>query len=205
MAFPARATALPRIQESDASLTLSCASHAGTQSDSSDVLGLSQLRRSAEGFHCNGVASLAVAGPTFQWLARQTISVGLAVFRARFLITGLSANMHARTSRRPRTAARYLCRARLVAATMQRRGFFIAAAWLCLLSQSGSLNSYPLRRMAAHETRAELFRGRLPAGIARGAYDPSGRCLRHSLLPRRRDPSVLNSTGDDIPGCATGQ
>ena len=67
----------------------------------------------------------------------------------------------------------------------------IAAVWLCWQSLFGSFNSYFPRRMAAHEARTELFRRRLPAGTIRGAHDPSGPCIRESLLPRRRDPSVL--------------
>ena len=55
-------------------------SRAGEQSNGCAVLGLSQRRRSAEGFHYNGVASPAVAG----WPPRPTITVRLAsVFRAR--------------------------------------------------------------------------------------------------------------------------
>ena len=45
--------------------------------------------------------------------------------------------------------------------------------------------------MTAHETGAELSRWRLPAGIARGAYDLLGRCFCKSLLPRRRGLSDL--------------
>ena len=118
---------------------------------------------------------------------RQTcISVSCAI-----LITCLSSSMLARTvvADRLRPDKCVSCEARRGHNAAQR--IFIAAAWLCLQSQSGSLNSYPLRRTAARETRAELFRRRLPAGIARRSCDPFGRCLRKSLLPRTRDPSVL--------------
>ena len=84
------------------------------------------------------------------------------------LITGLSTSMLARTRRRPCSAARQLCRARRVAASMQRRGF--------ASQQSGCVCSLT----------ATLLKRWL-----RTKHDPSGRCLRNCSLPRRRDPSVL--------------
>ena len=81
MAFPARAGRA--LKNSDVGLVYD-ALFTPARSPMAVVLGWSQLRCSAEGFHCTDVALLAGAGPTFGWPAKQTIIVRHAsVFRAR--------------------------------------------------------------------------------------------------------------------------
>ena len=84
MALPARATALPRIQEFDVGFIY----HVRLTRARSPMDGLCLACQCSDAvqkvFHCHGVASLARAGPTFQRPARQTITVRLAsVLRAR--------------------------------------------------------------------------------------------------------------------------
>ena len=83
MAFPARA-ALPRIQEFDVGLIYHVCLSPVRRPMAVLCSGCRSLDAVQEGFHCNGVASLRAAGPTFQWPARPTVKVRLAsVFRAR--------------------------------------------------------------------------------------------------------------------------
>ena len=65
------------------------------------------------------------------------------------------------------------------------RGFGqrLAVSWQHRLD--GSFSGYRLRKVAAHETRVELYRQRLLVETVHGACDLTSQHLRQSLLPRR--------------------
>ena len=103
-------------------------SHAGTQPDGCGVLSLSQLKRRAEGFHCDCVASLADAGPSFQWPAGKADHHRQTCNRPsdQYACANMSSSMDC--------GPIFVCEACRRFNAAQR--IFSAAAWLCL--QSGS-------------------------------------------------------------------
>ena len=161
---------------------LSRVSRAGTQSDGCVVLGLSQHKHRTEAFIATTWlrSQLRVRHSSGQQ-GRSSPSDVHECYRPsdQFACANTSSLMDCG----PTVVSSEACRSLNAA-----QKIFIAVAGLCL--QLGSPNSFPLQRMAAHGKGAEL-----PAGITRGAYDPSGRCLRKPFLPRRRDCAPDRATG----------
>ena len=198
-AFPARATALLRIQASDVGLIY----HVRLTPARSLMAGLSSACRCSDAVqkvfiatawlrsqlrvrHSSGQQGRPSPSDLHQYFVRDLDHRPFGQYAC--------ANTLSPTDRGPIVVS---CEARRRHNAAKRT--FIEAAWLCLKLQSSSLNSYPLRRVAAHETRAELFRRRLPAGIARGTYDPFGRCLRKSLPVNKTRSLRAGSTGERFP------
>ena len=173
-------------------------------SNGCDALVWSRLRRSAEGLHLRqrGFARGCGSASKLDHCRQTGARVSSAV-----TISGLPTNMLAQTrlcllSQQFRCASQTStelestccptpeyspCAACRRVDAAQR--VFNATAWLYLQARFGSLSSCPLR--IVHETRAAHYLQQFFAGDARGTYVLFGRCLRRSLLPRRRDPLSL--------------